>query len=235
VAQFSLGASSISQRVADCPDDHDGGGRARVDMAERALAEPRGAALAGDHVLGGLGALLGGRKGGVEHLAERLAPGLRGLRGAGGLGGRCPGVDHGLLADLGLAAVLDALGHGLERGDEIRRVECGLALDGRARPHEGRRIERPRRGADRVEEGFGGRVEHGGRVAGGRVERGQRLAHRAEAERHGDAVVGVADHPVERAQPVALAVDPVGDCREHGDEPCAIDSCHAVLLSPPGT
>ena len=43
-----------------------------------------------------------------------------------------------------------------------------------------------------------------------------RVARRGESELHRDAVVGVADHAVERAEPVPVGLDiAVGDGREH--------------------
>ena len=80
--------------------------RTRIDMAKRALAEPRGTALDGDHVLGRFRATLGRCEGGIEAFSQGLAGGMRGGR---RFGRRLPGVDHRLFADLGLAAILDAL------------------------------------------------------------------------------------------------------------------------------
>ena len=64
----------------------------------------------------------------------------------------------------------------------------------------------------------------------------QRIAHGGEAERHGDAVVGIADHAVELAEPVLVGLDRHGDRIEHSYQVSGVDaSLDCSLVSRPGT
>ena len=167
-------------------------GRARVLVAEAALAEIARAALGGDDGLGIFHALLRGGHGVRERVLRALARVQRGFeRVARG----DHGVEHRLFPGDGLAAQLHARDERVQDREKILRVQLRLPGQRLARLHECRAVERPGRAADRRHEGHTGSLEHGADVLA--------LHHRAlflnlgEAAGQIDPVVAVADDVVE--------------------------------------
>src|SRR4051812_9665759 len=117
--------------------------RARVLVPGRAFAEIARSPLAGDDrgdAIAALGRRVCGR---LERLRQALVDlGLEGVHGG------AHGVDHGLVAELRLAARDDAVEAGPDRVGELARRDLGRVTERGAGPQEERSVERPRRPAN---------------------------------------------------------------------------------------
>ena len=115
-------------------------------------------------------------------------------------------VDHRLVAGLGRAELDHAGERRVERVGERRPVERRRVADRAAGAAQGGAPQRPARAADRRDQRLAGDDQLlAGRL--GAVLRAQRLDHRAEAARHVDAVVAVADRRVELREVGRLRLD----------------------------
>src|SRR6266540_551943 len=153
--------------VGEGLDDELAGGGAGVLVVFGALAEVAGAALAGDQGDGRPHALLGGGGGAVQRGPELDALGDRLVQGA---QRGVPGVEHGLVANLGLAPSDHGVG-GLLGGAELL-----------AHPQVERPVQRPGRAADLADQRHADRPEHAREILVGQAV--EPLQHRAEPPNH---------------------------------------------------
>ena len=170
-------------------------------MADRALAQIGGAALAGLQRQGCPRALLGGRGGRGHGAGQRLARADRvPQRG----GGRLERVDDGLVADRGGAELLDRRQRGVERRGELGAVDLGRVAERPAGAAQRRPPQRAACAAHRRDQGL---AAHDQERPGREVSPppGQRLLHGVEAADHVGAVIAVADRGVELREAIALS------------------------------
>src|SRR5918995_1616861 len=142
-------------------DDQVARGGPGVLVVAGALAEVAGPALAGDHRDGGLHAGLGGGGGLVQGRAQLLALGQGGVE---GLQARVPGVQHGLVLELGLAPGDHAVVAGPERRRQPLVLDLGGVAQLLAHAKEQRPVQRSRGPADLADQGHADGLEHAAEV-----------------------------------------------------------------------
>src|SRR5215207_5477073 len=206
------GPSGVGPRARRAPDEERAGCRAGVLVPGAALSEVARPALARHERDRGGDALVGRARRAGERRSEA---GALAERGPEGLAGREEGVEHRLVAGLGLAAGLHARDRRVEAvpprlGRELRRVAGRCAELQEEGPVEG-----PAGPADLRDQAHRDALHDAADVAG--LVAVQLLDGRAHAAVHVDAVVGVADRLVEARQLVLLLAD---DGREGPDPGC---------------
>src|ERR1022692_113897 len=215
--------------ISECLEHHGDSDGSGIQGADAAFAGIAGPAAQGLHRPRCLGSLT---------RSDRRGPQCRSRVGTDAdllldrVGGRHDRVEQRLVADVGTAACLDAVGRRSEHRDHLDRLQLGDGPGGGTSPQERRPPDRAGGTADAARDDHGDLLQEGTDV--GAVEAVPVLQHQLEPARHRVAEVAVADHRVQVAE-ILLVVDRDRGDRAHDELDVAQACCrHGRSLSQGG-